>query len=143
ERGQPVGVAGGEDLRDGPAGVVGDEIDAGEPERVAEVLQPLRQRGDRQVLAGGYRTVAVQRQVERDAASVAVMLPRQRADDVAPEKGVGGDAVHEQCHRPGSLRVLRVLRGLRVDVDVTDLAGSGRDAVPAGVELGELHYDHL
>ena len=24
-----------------------------------------------------------------------------------------------------------------------DLAGSGRDAVPAGVEFGELHYDHL
>src|SRR4029077_12970550 len=56
------------------------------------------------------------------------------ADNVAPEAGIGGDAVHEQRHGAGS-------RG--ADVDVADLAGTGRDAVPVGVELGELHYDHL
>jgi hypothetical protein len=120
-------VAGGEDLGDGPAGVIGHEIDAGEPERVAEVLQTRRQRRNGQILPGRHRALAVQRQVERDAAS----LPGQRADDIAPEERVRGDAVHEQGHRPGSLRglralrglpVLRALRGLRVDVDVADLA---------------------
>jgi hypothetical protein len=123
-------VAGGEDLGDGPAGVVGDEIDASEPERVAEVLQASRQRGDGQVLPGGHRAAPVQREVDGNVAS----LGAQRADDVAPEKGVGGDAMHEQRHGPGPLRVLPVLRGLRVfralrglralraDVDVADLA---------------------
>jgi hypothetical protein len=111
-------VAGGEDLGDGPAGVVGDEIDAGEPERVAEVLQASRQRGDGQVLPGGHRAAPMQREVDGNAAS----LGGQRVDDVAPEKGVGGDAVHEQCHGPGSLRGLWALWGLWVDVDVADLA---------------------
>ena len=49
----------------GEAEVEQDPLLAGEPARFAEVLQPLRQGGDRQVLAGGYRTAAVQRQVER------------------------------------------------------------------------------
>jgi len=92
ERGQPLRMAGGEDLGDGPAGVVGDEIDTGEPERVAEVLQPFRQCGDRQVLAGGYRAAAVQGEVKGDAAPSAGALPGQRADDIAPEVGVSLDS---------------------------------------------------
>src|SRR4029077_12200850 len=120
-RRQPVLVPGGEDLGDGAAGVVGDEVDAGEPERVAEVLEAVRQRGQGQVLPVGHRAAAVQRQVEGDAASLAGSLARERADDVAPQVGVGRDAVDEHGGRPGP------------DVDVADLAGAGRDAAPGRV----------
>ena len=120
-------MPGGEDLGDRPAGVVGDEIDAGEPERVAEVLKDGRQRGQGQVLPVGHRAASVQRQVEGDAAP----LPREAADDVPPEVGVGRDAVDEQGGRAGP------------DVDVADLARAGRDAAPGCVKFLQLHYDRL
>jgi hypothetical protein len=63
-------------------------------------------------------------QVDRDTAALA----GQRADDVAPQVGVGGDAVHEQRHWSGT------------DVDITDRAGAGRGGVPVGAEFGKLHY---
>jgi hypothetical protein len=40
-------VARGEDLGDGTAGVVADQVDGAEPERVAEVFDDRRQAGDR------------------------------------------------------------------------------------------------
>ena len=83
-----------------------------------------RQRGQGQILLLGDRTAAVQREVDRDAAALA----GQRADDVAPQVGVGGDAVYEQRHGSGA------------DVDITDLAGAGRGGVPVGAEFGKLHY---
>jgi DNA-binding NarL/FixJ family response regulator len=123
KRGQAFRVAGGEDLGDGPAGVVRDEIDAGQPQRDAEVLKAGGQGGERQVLFGGHWALAMQREVDGDVAALAGMLRRQRADDIAPQVGVGGDAVHEQGGRPGS------------DVEVADLAGAGRNGVPMGLEL--------
>jgi len=50
----------------------------GELERVAEVLEDGRLRGQGQVLPVGHRAAAVQRQVEGDAAA----LGAQRPDDV-------------------------------------------------------------
>ena len=72
-------MAGGEDLRDGAAGVVGDQIDPGESEGLAEVLEARGQRGQGQVLPGGHRAAAVQGEVHCDAPA-----PASRADDVAP-----------------------------------------------------------
>jgi hypothetical protein len=68
----------------------------------------------------------VQRQVDGDAPA----LPGQRLDDVAPEIGVGGQAVDEERHRPGS------------GVDVAELAGPGLDGMPVRVEFMKLHGGH-
>jgi hypothetical protein len=60
-------VTGGEDLRDGAAGVVTHQIHLPDPEAVAQVGDDLGKRGGRQVVAG--RGAAMQRQVDGDAAA--------------------------------------------------------------------------
>jgi hypothetical protein len=61
---QPLVIGGGEHLGDRAAGVVGDEVDVGKFERVAEVGDEPRQARQREVLAGGRRRPTVQRQVD-------------------------------------------------------------------------------
>jgi hypothetical protein len=90
---QPPGVADREYLGDRAAGVVRDEVDAGQFERVAEACDEPRQARQREVLAGGGRSVPVQRQVDRHAAALATDL----IDNVPPQVSAGANAVEEQC----------------------------------------------
>ena len=86
-------MAGGEDLGDGAAGVVANQVHLREPEAVAQVGDHLGQRGGRHVVAG--RGAAVRGQVDGDAAArVAQVL-----DDLPPQQAAGADAVHEQRGR--------------------------------------------
>ena len=94
---QPLGLAGREYLRDRAAGVVRDQVDLGEVERVAAVGDEAGQSRQREVLAGGGGRVPVQRQVERHAAA----LPADLVDHVPPQVAAGAEAVHEQGRAAG------------------------------------------
>ena len=89
---QPAGVPGREHLGDGAAGVVRDEVDAGQPERVAEAGDEAGQARQREVLVGRCGSLPVQRQVDGHAAALAVEL----ADHVPPQVAAGAGAVDEQ-----------------------------------------------
>jgi len=86
------GMVGREQLRDGRAAVVRDQVDLVEPERGAEGLEHLRLGRKRDVLVLGRARPAVGQQVHRDAAAHV----GDALDDVAPEMAVQEDAVHEQ-----------------------------------------------
>src|SRR5215469_7318602 len=87
-------MAGRERLADRAAGVVAHEVDAGEPDGVAEVGDEAGQARQREVLVSSGRGVPVQRQVDRHAAALAVEL----VDHMAPQVAAGGQAVDEQRH---------------------------------------------
>ena len=85
-------MARGENLRDGAAAVVGDEVDLIEAERVAERLQHRRLRAERDVLVRFCRAVAMRDEVDRETAADG----GDAVDHVAPQIGVEKHAMHEQ-----------------------------------------------
>src|SRR3989442_1571748 len=66
---QPLGVPGGEELRDPAAAVVADQVDGAQLERVAELGQHAGLRGERDVPVGADLGVAEAHQIERNAAA--------------------------------------------------------------------------
>jgi len=116
-------VTRGEDLRDGPAGVVAHQVHLIESEPLAQVLDHVGHRAGRQVRA--RRGAAVGREVDGDAAACAGEL----LDDVPPEHAVRAEAVHEQGDRSvaefgvGDLAVgcgeVAAVRGEGADVHVS------------------------
>ncbi len=88
---QPLGVAGGEYLGNGTAGVVRDEVDIGQLQSVAAVGQESGEARQREILVGGGGSLAVQRKVDRHAPALAVEL----ADHMPPQAAAGAYAVDE------------------------------------------------
>ena len=123
ERAQARRMARGEDLRDGTAGVVRDQVDAVEVERVAELLDHIGERRQREVLVGVRRTPTVQRKVERNAAA----FVRDERDDVAPQVRARPDAVDEESDVT------------LAHVDVAEVGARGVDERAVGVEAVEVH----
>ena len=101
QRVQPLGVARREYLGDRAAGVVRDHVEVGQLERVAAVGDEAGQSGQREVLVGRGRGVAVQRQVDGHAPALAVEL----ADHVPPQVAAGAHAVDEQHRAAGTAGV--------------------------------------
>ena len=89
-------MAGGENLGDRRAAVVGDHIDLAKPHRLAEGLKQFRLGAQRDVLAGLGGRVAMAEEIGREAAPLAAE-PRH---DVAPIVAVEENAVHEQRRGP-------------------------------------------
>lgn len=114
-------MAGGENLRDGTAGVVAGQVDLAEPEAAAQAGERLGERGRRHVRAGGAGTV--RGQVDRDAAAAAAQI----LDDLPPQCAAGADAVHEQRGRTGA------------EFGKGDLAGRGGQAPSAARERVDVH----
>ena len=139
EGAEPLGVAGREDLRDGAAGVVGDEVDAGQVERLAEGGDRVGQRRERVVAVRRRRRPPVQRQVESDRSArlmVGAALRRlELREDVAPQVGVGADAVYEEGDRAGRL-------GAGAGVEVADVAPAGGDELAVAVEVVQVHPEN-
>jgi hypothetical protein len=77
---QSIRVVGGEHLGDGPAGVVGDQVDIGEFERVATFRQKMGEARQRKVLPGGARRLAMERKVNGQTSA----LPGELANNVSP-----------------------------------------------------------
>jgi len=111
------------DLRYRAAGVVGHQIDAGQVQRLAEVLDHRGQPGQGEVLAGPDRRAPVQRQVQGNAP----VLIFQRADDVTPQQPAGAHAMHEQRRAAGA------------DVGVADRPGLRVSRLPVAVVLCQVH----
>jgi hypothetical protein len=113
----------GEDLGDATARVVGNQVDVGECEAVADVFDQLGQRAHGEVLVRTRGCLAVQRQVDGDAAPLGLEV----VDDVAPQERVGTDAVDEQGDAASA------------DVDGADVAGAGADGAAMAVEFVQMH----
>src|SRR5947209_9436492 len=88
-------MVGGEDLSQGAAAVVADEIDLREVERLTEHLEHLRDLGKGEVRVCCGSGLAVSEEVDRDAAADVA----QPGEDVTPEVAVEKHAVHEQRGR--------------------------------------------
>src|SRR6185437_13188205 len=99
ERGEAVGVPGGDAEPDRPAPVLDHHRDAGQVELLDQLLHDPRVLDRREAVAGGRRREPEAGVVGRDAA-VAVA---QRLDDVAVEERPGWIAVQEQERRPAPL----------------------------------------
>ncbi len=93
QRADPLRVAGREDLGHRSAGVVGDHVDAVEPERLAELVQEGGEAVEGQVgrHVRRHRRRAVRGQVGSDAATDVGDVP----DHVAPQVRVDEDAVDQ------------------------------------------------
>jgi hypothetical protein len=118
-----LGVMSREDLGDRTAGVVGNQIDRGEVQGVADIEHRTGEGGERELLVGMRWRSAVQREVQRDATALILHLP----DHLPPQVATGRQAVDEQ-------------RGQAVaDLHVADRPGPGLDCLPVGIELIDVH----
>jgi ABC-type transporter Mla MlaB component len=130
---QALGVARREDLRDRSAGVVPDQVHLSEVQPGAEFLEHRCQAAQSEIVAGPGRALAVQGEIDRDAAAAA----GQQADEIAPEVSICPDAVDEQGRRPVS--GFGGVPLVRRDVQVANLAGAEEGGLAVLVHLADLH----
>lgn len=89
-------MAGREYLCDGAAGVIGDEVDVSELQRVVARRDEIGERRQREILVRRSRGMPAERQVDGNAPA----LGAQQTDDVAPQVAAGGNAVQEEHRAP-------------------------------------------
>ncbi len=123
QRSQPFRVMRGEDLRNGAAAVIGDQIDLVDAERVQHLGDHLRLRGEGNILRRRNLGVAEPHQVDGDTAPP--ML--DAVDDMAPVIAVDRHAMDEQRHRPFTL------------LEIGDAAGFDLGEAAAGVKSRDVH----
>ena len=123
EGAQVVGMAGGQHLSDGSAGVVGDKIDVSKAEALAQFGDDVGEGADRHALVGPGRALAVEGQIDSDAAAHVA----QPADHTGPQVGIGADAVEEQRRRAAT------------DLHIAEVCRWRADAVTIAVEARIEH----
>ena len=124
EGAQAVRVAGGEDLGDGAARVVGYEVDRRQPQGIADVGQHIGQGAERRVVIGAGGATTVHRQIQAMA-----RRPGRR-----PRSCATGTP---WC------RHLATGGGPVADGDVADLSGGCVNRGTVHVEVVELHVGNL
>src|SRR5262249_27057864 len=102
-----------ENLGDGAARVVGDQVDLIEVEALAELDQQVSKCPDRHPLVRSRRALSVDWQVN----SYAAPPVGQSGDQGGPQVRTGGDPVHKQSRRSDA------------DVDVAEVGGRSADVM--------------
>ncbi len=115
QRPQPVRIMRGENLRDGAAAVVADQIDLVDAQRIDDLGDHARLRRERDILRRSDVGVAEPHQVDGDTAPPMPDL----VDDMTPVIAVERHAVDEERHRPVAL------------LDIGDTSGPDVGETPA------------
>ncbi len=123
QRCQPGRVVGGKNLRDGAAGIVGDQIDLFDAETVQHLGDHVRLRRERDILRGSDFGVAETHQIDGDAAPPVFYA----VDDMTPVIAVDGHAVDKERDRSLSL------------LEMGDASGFDLGKTAAAVKICDVH----